>query len=128
VLRFISTPGRRATDVFEASALDIFRDFVHIDDVIDAIEAAATVPATQLPNGSVINISSGQISRVRDVVRELLDAAGHTGAIAEHVQLGARSTGVRWALGDNRRARQYLHWQPRRSLSGSLRQLVSRRD
>lgn len=124
VQRFLAEPGRRSTDPLPVGSLDIHRDFVHIDDVIDAVHAALRASPERLPNGSIINVASGQVVQVRRVVRELLDLAGHTGPLEERAPNSGRSQGVRWALGDTRLAREYLGWQARRPLSEALRELT----
>jgi len=126
VVRFLREPGRRASDPLVVGTLDTWRDFVHIDDVVSSIVAAATVPETRLASGSIINIASGQAVRVHDVVRRLLDAAGHVGPIEERASGSGRSAGVRWALGDNRRAFERLGWRPQKPLATALGELAAR--
>ncbi|WP_274230532.1 NAD-dependent epimerase/dehydratase family protein [Actinomycetospora straminea] len=53
-------------------------DWVHVDDVCDALVRAATTPDAA---GQVLDIGSGQTSTVAEVVRTLADLAGHDGPL-----------------------------------------------
>ena len=62
---------------------------------------------------------------VREVVRRLLDAAGHHGEIREVAAGTGRSVGVTWQCADIDRARRLLGWAPRKSLADAITELVS---
>lgn len=122
VMRMLANPERRCTDPVELGRIDIYRDFVHIDDVVSAIISAVLVGS--IGSGTIINVGSGEAVMVRELVRQLLDATGHQGAIREVAAGTGRSVGVTWQCADIGRARNLLGWSPRRSLSDSITELV----
>jgi NDP-hexose 4-ketoreductase len=122
VMRILGNPARRPADPVELGRLDVYRDFVHVDDVVAAIIHAVQLPA--IDNGTIINIASGEAVMVRELVRRLLDAAGHYGDIREVAPGTDRSVGVSWQCADIGRARSLLGWTPRKSLAEAVAELV----
>jgi len=97
--------------VLRTGALDRWRDILDVRDVCDAY-AAALARAEDLSPGVVLNICSGTPRRVGDVLAELLRLAGIEAEIrTEPARL--RPTDVERVVGDNRRARAALGWEPR---------------
>ena len=97
------------------------RDYLYIDDVVDALLMAAFKP---VPPGSVFNISSGQGAPIRDVVQLILQLMEST----VRVEVGALPTRPDeiWKYsGDNTAARRILQWQPRTSLENGLRKTIA---
>lgn len=83
------------------------RDYIFIDDVIDAIEAATALPGQpQL----ILNVGSGETRSVNEVV-EAIEAATGFSLAREYVE--ARSTDVDVACLDITRAREALNWAPK---------------
>jgi nucleoside-diphosphate-sugar epimerase len=122
VMRILANPERRVADPVELGRMDVYRDFVHIDDVVSAIISAVLVGS--ICSGTIINIASGEAVMIRELVRRLLDAAGHQGAIREVAAGTGRSVGVTWQCADIGRARSLLGWSPRKSLPDSIAELV----
>lgn len=94
------------------------RDFVHVDDVVQATLRVLDAPAAP---GGTFNVGTGRPSAVRDVVRILMDLAGARGqpSMAE-----ARPGDIRHSHADISRLRR-LGYEPRtdlrRDLAGVLR-------
>jgi UDP-glucose 4-epimerase len=83
------------------------RDYIFIDDVIDAIEAATTMPGRpQL----ILNVGSGETRSVNEVVEAIEKAAGFA---LKREYVAARSTDVDVAYLDITRAKEALNWTPR---------------
>ncbi|MCO5159973.1 MAG: NAD-dependent epimerase/dehydratase family protein [Mesorhizobium sp.] len=96
------------------------RDYIFIDDVIDAIEAATALPGKpQL----ILNIGSGETRSVNEVVEAIETAAGIR---LEREYADARSTDVDVAFLDIRRAKEAMNWEPKTPFGEGMRQTVGR--
>lgn len=90
------------------------RDFVYIDDVVDALEAAATAPNV---NRQVINVGSGQETSVNQLVQAI---GGAVGKHLEPIYNPGQSGGVGRMCADISRARDLLGFSPQTSLLDGL--------
>ena len=94
-------------------------DYLHVDDVAQAILAAATTDAAT----GVFNLSSGNPAAVRTIVETIRDIA----APGLPLSFGAIPFGpdqIMHLEGDNRRLRAATGWSPRIALAEGLRQVV----
>jgi nucleoside-diphosphate-sugar epimerase len=98
--------------------LDSYRDFVDVRDVAAAV--ACAVRAERLTD-RVHNIASGRAVRVREAVRLMVEAAGHTGEVHEDRSAPARSAAVGWMCGDISRAARSLGWTPAYDLAEAVK-------
>lgn len=89
------------------------RDFVHIEDVLDAFELAIE----QIHDGSAVNISSGVATSFLDVIRILKEISEHYPEVS--TQLG-KPTGVRSRSGDPGFALVRLGWSAKVPLKEGL--------
>jgi UDP-glucose 4-epimerase len=96
------------------------RDFVYVDDVVEALAAAATVSGV---NGSIINVGSGEETSINELVALV---ASVTGRAAEPLRSPAESGGVSRLCADLTAARRLLHYEPRVSLAEGLRLTLER--
>ena len=97
------------------------RDFVYVDDAVEAVIAAASSDAAL---GGVFNVCSGNATAVRDVAAEIADAAG--GSI--EIRLGALPTRAGEAdilTGHPGHARAVLGFQTRTSLREGIERSVA---
>jgi nucleoside-diphosphate-sugar epimerase len=104
----------------ELTSGDQQRDFVYVDDAVDAVIAAASSDAAL---GDVLNVCSGHATAVRDVAALVAEAAG--GPV--EVRLGAlpRRTGEADILtGDPSHARAVLGYEARTPLREGLERSV----
>lgn len=95
------------------------RDYIYIDDVIDAIASAT------LSGGSprlVLNIGTGQARSVLDVIASI-EAA--TGRPIEREWVPARTTDVGISMLDPTRARELLGWEPVTPFDDGVRRTVA---
>jgi nucleoside-diphosphate-sugar epimerase len=103
---------------FKATAGDQVRDYLHVEDVAEALAALAL--------GSVegsFNIASGEAL----TVGRLLETAAEIIGQPELLQLGAmpyRTWDPKYVCGDSRRIRDALGWKPVRGLSDGLEETV----
>lgn len=103
-------------DEVQLGALDAYRDFLHVDDVADAIVAAVT--RRVLP--PVINVGSGTATQLRTALAMLARLAGYDGLIVESARSSTRSAEVPWQQADIGLARSALSWTPARTLEQAL--------
>jgi UDP-glucose 4-epimerase len=96
------------------------RDYIYIDDLIEAIDAAIRLEGAPR---QVLNIGSGQHRSVTEVIEAIEQAAGQTFA-KEYVQ--ARSTDVDIACLDISKARELLGWAPKTAFRDGIETTVAR--
>jgi len=97
---------------------DQTRDFVFVEDVVQAMSAAATASDV---NGKIINIGSGREITVRELANQVLDL---TNGQAEVVHNPKSSGGVKRMRADITRARTLLGYQPDNSLREGLQKTL----
>jgi UDP-glucose 4-epimerase len=99
----------------------VARDFVHVDDVVEAYCLAASRKAAE--PGPVFNVGTG----VQTTLREVVDVARSALGVAEEPQW-ATMPNRRWDsevwLSDSRKIRAELGWRPRYTFSEGFRQFV----
>lgn len=94
------------------------RDYIYIDDVIDAIMAALALRNANV----VLNIGSGETRSVLEVVDAIESVIGRTIA-REYVE--ARNTDVQISSLDTMRARSMLGWHPRTPFQVGIERTVA---
>jgi UDP-glucose 4-epimerase len=105
-------------EAFPMTPAEQTRDFVYIDDVVDALIAASVIDEAV---GGVFNVCSGEEHRIRDVAEA---AARLAGAADDALRIGAlpyRQNEVWRLVGSNEKARSVLGWSPRVGLEDGLR-------
>lgn len=96
------------------------RDFVHVDDVVQAIRLALSSAAAA---GHAINVASGVTSTVRDVAAALALAVGRP-EIEPEITGRCRVGDIRHCFADITLARRLLGFEPRVRLSDGLAELA----
>ncbi len=91
------------------------RDFVYVDDVTDALVAAATAENVA---GKVINIGSGRETSINELVKRVESTVGRK---VEPLYNASEGGGVRRLYADISVARRLLEFRPRVSLDEGLR-------
>ncbi len=91
------------------------RDFVYVDDVTDALVAAAMAPQV---DGEVINIGSGQETPINEMIRHVERAVGRS---VEPLHNTSVDGGVRRLYADIGKAQRLLEFRPRVPLDEGLR-------
>jgi UDP-glucose 4-epimerase len=97
------------------------RDFVHVDDIVDAWVSAVTNPETY---GAVINLGSGQRLSIQQLSDCVLSAFDRTRADGLITYASARSGEQRHVQADITLARKVLGWEPRVPFSEGLMETV----
>lgn len=96
------------------------RDFVYVDDVVDALVSAST--ATDV-NRAVINVGAGQEVSINDLARRILRITGRRG---EPLHNRSQPGGVSRLVADVGLARELLGWRSRTGLDEGLRLTLER--
>jgi UDP-glucose 4-epimerase len=91
------------------------RDFVYVDDVVDALELAATASEV---DRAVINIGSGQEVQIGELAARIARVADKR---ADVLHNPGQPVGVSRLVADVSTARQLLDWVPRTELDRGLR-------
>ena len=98
-----------------------FRDFVYIDDVVDAWVAAIESSETF---GQTYNLASGKKTFVWELLEELLKSFGHD-PDTYPIEFAAGTPGDQFGIwADISRIKADLNWQPHTLLPVGLRQMV----
>jgi len=95
------------------------RDFVYIDDVVDAMIAASSAPTV---NRKIINIGSGQETSIQSLA-ELIHTA--TGSSTERLFTENQDGGASRMCANIRLAQAKLGYQPRISLEAGIRRMLT---
>lgn len=99
---------------------DIARDFVYVDDVVDALVRAGK---RTLPHATVLDIGMGQAVTILDVAKSLMKALGRP-ENAYRITGAFRVGDIRHACADITEARTLLDWQPKVSVDDGLTRLA----
>ncbi|MBR9976802.1 MAG: NAD-dependent epimerase/dehydratase family protein [Bacteroidetes bacterium] len=97
------------------------RDFVYVDDVIEAIVLAATHPRA---DGEVFNICSGKEHSIRSIAERMLQLM-HADIQLRTDALPYRPNEAMRLFGSNEKARTLLDWQPRVGLDEGLQRSIA---
>lgn len=99
---------------------EIYRDFVYVDDVVDALELSAN---SRAPHGQAVNIGSGQAVRILDVAMLLM---GEYGKNTDNFRISGdfRDGDIKYACADISLALSALGWQPKTGLDQGLKALA----
>jgi UDP-glucose 4-epimerase len=96
------------------------RDFVYIDDVLEALVRSATAEAV---NRGIINIGSGRETSISELVKEIARVTGHE---INLINNPSKSGGVPRLVADISRARELLDFETQTSLQEGLRLTMER--
>ena len=94
------------------------RDFVYIDDVVDALVAAATASNV---NRAIINVGSGEETSINDLAKKVARVVGRE---VEVIHNRAESGGVSRLVADLTLAQKLLGYRPKVTLMEGLRRML----
>ena len=108
--------------------LDVVRDFVHVDDVVEALVRLAFVDR-DLSGCRIVNVSTGQGASVREMARTARRITGGLDSEFPIVESGEENEehkeGISEVIVDNRLLRALTGWTPQISLEHGLRKAVN---
>ncbi|WP_414504004.1 NAD-dependent epimerase/dehydratase family protein [Streptomyces sp. NEAU-L66] len=110
----------RGVDVaagIELTIADAQRDYVDVRDAADAVVRAARITRAD----PLVNIGCGQAMGVRQLVHELVTAAGLPAETIREQRGEVHSRGADWVRVDISRAARLLGWHPRFTIGESMR-------
>ncbi|OLZ63004.1 NarL family transcriptional regulator [Streptomyces sp. IMTB 2501] len=122
VASLLRSAGRNPEAVLRLGGLSAHRDFVDVRDVAQAVALAVTTPGHLPP---VLNIGSGTVVAVGELVQGLARRAGFGGRLEEGAGGPARSAPVSWQCSDISAAARALGWRPAHTLDDALTALWS---
>ncbi len=93
------------------------RNWTHVLDIVDGTLRAAEC----ICDGSAINVGTSDRIRVIDAAREVLNYSGHQAPIELQPDM---PVGPRNRVGDGRRARELLDWQPRTTFIDGIHRTI----
>jgi nucleoside-diphosphate-sugar epimerase len=96
------------------------RDFIYIDDVIDAYCLAAENPK---PAGMILNVGSGAQHSVSQVVTRIIELTGAPVA-PEWGSVPGRNFDTVWWMADTTQIKDALGWQPKHRLDDGLQKTI----
>lgn len=101
---------------------DQTRDFIYIDDLVEAIRLSAIVPGV---GGEVFQIATGTETTVSEITDMLLPILGEAGITPDVRSTSPRTGDVMRNYADTSRAWRMLGWKARVNLDDGLRRTVS---
>ena len=104
-------------------SLDEERDFLDVDDVVDAY-ADGVDARGRLEPGATFNVASGRAVRIGDLLERLLSLSPVRVAIRTDASR-LRATAVARVVGDATRLRKAVGWRPTRALDDTLAALLT---
>ena len=105
---------------FEMTQGDQTRDYLFVDDVIDALVQAAVSPDVA---GQILNVGSGHEYRIADVAALIVSLTGGTAELRKG-RLPAGTDPIRLAC-DSTRIQKLLGWDARTSMAAGLEQTIA---
>jgi dTDP-L-rhamnose 4-epimerase len=119
ILSIFSTLIRQGKEINIFEDGEESRDFVYIDDVVEATFLAATDPRAA---GQTFNVGSGVATTVNEVVAALFDAFGRD--VPTRVSGNYRLGDIRHNVADTSRLKEVLGFTPRTEFRDGLRAFV----
>jgi nucleoside-diphosphate-sugar epimerase len=101
------------------------RDFVHVDDAVDACVATAAHLQQHAPSARIWNVCTGVGHPVREFAALVADAMGAPCGLLGFGDWPLRPDDVPWLVGDRTRIGRELGWHPRHEFETGVRDAVT---
>lgn len=99
------------------------RDFLYVDDVTEALLAAAD--AEHLSPGEAYNVCSGEATSVREAGEMIADAMAQPRSLLQWGKLPYRIDEFMWVVGDNRKFCAATRWRPQVSVAEGIEKMIA---
>ncbi|GAA1109241.1 NAD(P)-dependent oxidoreductase [Kribbella jejuensis] len=106
----------RSRQLIEVGSLDVWRDFVDVRDVAEAVLAVALADGSLPP---VLNVGTGRATLARDVAGQLFELSSQPATIVDDAEQET-ALGAPWQQADTTLIEQTLGWSPKIALDQSL--------
>ncbi|WP_327638927.1 NAD-dependent epimerase/dehydratase family protein [Kribbella sp. NBC_00482] len=106
----------RSRHLIEVGSLDVWRDFVDVRDVAEAVLAVALADGKLPP---VLNVGTGRATLARDVAGQLFELSGQPATIVDDTEQET-ALGAPWQQADTTLIGNALGWSPKIALEQSL--------
>lgn len=116
----------RRDEVFEVRAGAHGRDYIFVDDVVDALVAAATLGDDRL-RGAVVNVASGENVLLKDVAAMISASLGKS-HLVKYATSPNRREDVEVMMADIAEANRLLDWRPSTPLREGLERTIAERN
>jgi UDP-glucose 4-epimerase len=111
----------REEPIVVKGSLDRFRDFIHVNDVVDVWLTALTHPGAA---GRTFNVGTGRRTTVRDLVDTLGRVFGFAAGACPHVVVDGTAGDISGNVADIAAAQAALGWAPRVDLYDGLAEMA----
>lgn len=108
--------------IINISSPDAVRDFIFIQDVMDAYEKA--LKSSGKLSGAIFNIGSGKQCSIKKLAAKIIKAPGNNAIVKYQIKSSPRIEPKSW-VADVSKARVELKWQPRFNLDEGLKKTIS---
>ncbi|MFF0339124.1 NAD-dependent epimerase/dehydratase family protein [Kribbella sp. NPDC004875] len=106
----------RSRQLIEVGSLDVWRDFVDVRDVAEAVLAVALADAALPP---VLNLGTGRATLARDVAGQLFELSSQPARVVDDADQET-ALGAPWQQADITLIGKHLGWSPKIALDQSL--------
>jgi len=100
------------------------RDYIYVDDLIDAYIKAAVVPLPLGNNVEIINVGSGKGISIKEIALNIASQLGVNKNLLKFGTLPYRSDEIMYSVANIRKAKKILNWKPKASLEEGIKNMM----
>ena len=100
------------------------RDYLYVDDLIDAYIRTAVVPLSLKNNMEIINIGSGKGISIKEIALKIASQLGADKDLLKFGTLPYRTNETMYSVANIRKAKKILAWEPKISLKEGIENMI----